>query len=54
VKQIDAHVEMIGAEVTSNPTIEGPQGEDAHSQPPVPEHHSVEMTSETQPVELSS
>ena len=54
VEQIDAHVEMIGAEVTSNPPTEGPQGEDAYTQPPVPEHHPVEMTSETQPVDLSS
>ena len=51
---IDAHVEMIGTEVTSNPPTEGPQGEDVHSQPPVPEDHSAEMTSETQPVDLSS
>ena len=54
VEQIDAHVEMIGAKVTSNPPTEGPQGEDAHTQPPVPEHHPAEMTSETQPMELSS
>ena len=54
VKQIDAHVEMIGTEVTSNPPTEGPHGEDVHLQPPVPEHHSAEMTSETQPVDLSS
>ena len=54
MEQIDAHVEMIGAEVTSNPPTEGLQGEDVHSQPPVPEHHSAEMTSETQPVDLSS
>ena len=26
VEQIDAHVEMIEAEVTSNPPTEGPQG----------------------------
>ena len=54
MEQIDAHVEMIGAEVTSNPPTEGPQGEDAHSQPPVPERHTAEIASETQPVELSS
>ena len=54
VEQIDAHMEMIGAEVTNNPPTEGPQGEDAHTQPPVPEHHPAEMTSEMQPVELSS
>ena len=54
VEQIDAHVEMIGAEATSNPHTEGPQGEDVHSQPPVPEHHPAEMTSETQPMDLSS
>ena len=54
VEQIDAHVEMIGAEVTTNPPTEGPQGEDVHSQPPVPEHHPAEMTSKTQPMDLSS
>ena len=54
VEQIDAHVEMIGAEVTNNPPIEGPQDEDVHSQPPVPERHTIEIASETQPVELSS
>ena len=47
VEQIDAYVEMIGAEVTSNPPTEGPQGEDAHSQPPVPERHIAKITSET-------
>ena len=54
VEQIDAHVEMIGTEATSNPPTNGPHGEDVHPQPPVPEHHSAEMTSETQPVDLSS
>ena len=54
MEQIDAHVEMIRVEVTSNPPTEGPQGEDVHSQPPVPERHTVEITSETQPVDLSS
>ena len=54
VEQIDAHVEMIRAEVTSNPPTEVPQDEDAHSQPPVPERHAVEIASETQPAELSS
>ena len=34
VKQIDAHVEMIGVEVTSNPPTKGPQGEDAIPSPP--------------------
>ena len=47
VEQIDAHVEMIGAEVTSDPPTEGPQGEDAHSQPPGPERHTAEIASET-------
>ena len=54
VEQIDAHVEMIRAGVTSNPPTEGPQDEDVHSQPPVPELHTAEIASETQPVELSS
>ena len=54
MEQIDAHVEMIKVEVTSNPPTEGPQGEDVHSQPHVPERHTAEITSETQPVDLSS
>lgn len=54
VEKIDAHVKMIGAEVTSNPPTEGPQDEDVHSQPPVPELHTAEIAFETQPVELSS
>ena len=52
VEQIDAHVEMIRKEATSNPPTEGPHGEDVHLQPFVPEHHSAETTSETQPVDL--
>ena len=54
VEQIDTHVEMIEMEATSNPPTDGPHGEDFHLQPSVPEHHSVKMTSETQPVDLSS
>ena len=54
VEQIDAHMEMIGTEVINNPSTGGPHGEDVHFQPPVPEHYSVEMTSETQPMDLSS
>ena len=54
VKQIDAHMEMIGTEVTSNPPTEGPHGEDVHPQPLAPEHYSAEMTSEMQLVDLSS
>ena len=54
VEQIDAHVEMIGIEATSNPLTKGPHSEDVHPQPPVSEHHSAEMTSKTQPVDLSS
>jgi len=54
VEQIDAHVEMIEAEVTSNPPTEVPQDEDAHSQPPVPERHAVEIASKIQPEEISS
>ena len=54
VEQIDAHVEMIGIEAISNPPTDGPLSEDVHPQPPVLEHHSVEITSETQPVDLSS
>ena len=38
VEQIDAYVEMIGTEVTSNPPIDGPSGENVHLQPFVSEH----------------
>ena len=30
VEQIDAHMEMIGTEATSNPSTDGPHGEDVH------------------------
>ena len=54
VEQIDAHVEMIGTEVTSNPPTEGPHGENVHLQPLAAEHHSVEMASKTQSVDFTS
>ena len=53
VDKIDAHVEMIGIEATSNPPTNGPSGENVNLQPPVSEHHSTEMASETQPVDLT-
>ena len=34
VEQIDAHVEMIGTEATSNSPTKDPHGEDVHLQPP--------------------
>ena len=54
VEQIDAHMEMIGIEATSNPPTDGPHGENVHLQPPVSEHHSAEMAFKTQPVDLTS
>ena len=47
VEQIDAHAEMIRTKATSNPPIDGLLGEDVHPKPPIPKHHSSEMTSET-------
>ena len=38
VEQIDAHVEVIGTEATSNPPANNQSGENAQYQPPVPEH----------------
>ena len=54
VEQIDAHVELIGTEATSNPPTNGPSGENVHPQPSTSEHQSTEMASETQPVDLTS
>jgi len=34
VEQIDAHVEIIGTEATSNPPTKGPYGEDESTTPP--------------------
>lgn len=54
VEQIDAHVEMIGIEATSNPPTNDPSGENVHLPPPISEHHSTEMASKMQPVDLTS
>ena len=54
VEQIDAYVEMIGTEATSNPPTDGPPGEDIHLQPPTAKHHSAKMASKTQPMDLTS
>ena len=53
VEQIDAHVEVIGTEATSNPHTNNQSGENARYQPPVPEHQPSEMATETQPVDLT-
>ena len=54
VEQIDAHVEMIGTEATSNPPINSPSSENVHLQPSVSKHHSTKMAFETQLVDLTS
>ena len=54
VEQIDAHVEMIEIEATSNPPTNDPSGENVHLPPPISEHHSIEMAFEMQPVDLTS
>ena len=53
MEQIDAHVEVIKAEATSNPPAKNQSGENAQYQPPVPEHQPFEMVIETQPVDLT-
>ena len=54
VEQIDAHVEMIEIEATSNPPTNDPSGENVHLPPPISEHHSIEMAFEMQPADLTS
>ena len=54
VEQIDAHVEMIGTEATSNAPTDDPSGENVHPQPSVSKHQSIEMAYKTQPVDLTS
>ena len=46
VEQINAHVELIETEATSNPSTNGPSSENVHPQPSVSEHQSTEITSE--------
>ena len=46
VEQINAHVELIETEATSNPSTNGPSNENVHPQPSVSEHQSTEITSE--------
>ena len=43
VEQIDAHVEVIGMEATSNLPTNNQSGENAQYQPPVPKHQPSEM-----------
>ena len=38
VEQIDAHVELIGIEATSNPLIDSPSDENVHPQPSTSEY----------------
>ena len=53
VEQIDAHVEVIGMEATSNLPTNNQSGENAQYQPPVPKHQPSEMATETQPMDLT-
>ena len=53
VEQIDAYMEVIRMEATSNPHTNNQSGENAQYQPPVPEHQPSEMAIETQPVDLT-
>ena len=53
VEQIDAYMEVIGTEATSNLPTNNQSGENAQYQPPVPEHQPSEMVTETQPVDLT-
>ena len=53
MEQIDAYMEVIGTEATSNPPTNNQFGENAQYQPLVPEHQPSEMVTETQPVDLT-
>ena len=53
VEQIDAHVEVIGTEATSNPPANDQLGENTQYQPLVTEHQSSKMATETQPMDLT-
>ena len=53
VEQIDAHVEVIRMEATSNLPTNNQSGENAQYQPPVPKHQPSEMATETQSVDLT-
>ena len=53
VEQIDAHMEVIRTEATSNPPANNQSCENVQYQPPVPEHQPSEMATETQPVDLT-
>ena len=52
VEQINAHVELIGTEATSNPLTDDPSDENVHLQPSASEHQSTEMASEKQAMDL--
>ena len=47
MEQIDAHVEVIRTEATSNPPANNQFGENARYQPPVPKHQPFKMAIET-------
>ena len=53
VEQIDAYVDVIGTEATSNPPTNDQPGENIQYQPPVPEHQPSEIAIETQQVDLT-
>ena len=54
VEQIDAHVELIGTEATSNLPNDGPSVENVHPQPSISKHQPTEIASKTQPTDLTS
>ena len=53
VEQIDAHMEVIGLEATSNPSANNQSSENAQYQPLIPKHQPSEAATETQPVDLT-
>ena len=53
VEQIDAHVEVIKTEATSNPSTNNQSGENVQYQRPVSEHQRSEMATKTRLVDLT-
>lgn len=53
VEQIDAHVELIGTEATSNPPANNQFYKNAQFQPPAPKYQPFEMAAKAQLVDLT-
>ena len=53
MEQIDAHMEVIGTEATSNPSATDQPSENTQCQPSIAKHQSSEMATEMQPVDLT-